>query len=290
VSNLLIKTISDFDRSILDDLLGLFPDGSDAIDRLSDSEINSIINDFDSGGTNHTKVLRCMQGSTVLVSLVDSEGLNLWVCSLGDCQAVLGTKNSSGACTSTLLSSNHNGHNKEEVMRIRQEHPEDERDKCVLDDRVFGVLAVTRAIGDYCFKLPASYTERIFLKANPGFSHPDAVREFLSRNLTPPYISNQADVRHVDLTLREQKEHFLIMCSDGFVDLYMYDETRAGSLEYIAARWVSLVNLESDEQNEALRLLRDAIGGEDEDKVARNLTRRALVRWIDDTTVLVVRL
>jgi len=28
-----------------------------------------------------------MQGSTVLVSLVDPEGLNLWVCSLGDCQA-----------------------------------------------------------------------------------------------------------------------------------------------------------------------------------------------------------
>jgi pyruvate dehydrogenase phosphatase len=162
VSDLLIKTITDFDRSILDDLLGLFPGGSDAINRLSDSEIDSIINDFDSGGTNHTKVLRCMQGSTVLVSLVDPEGLNLWVCSLGDCQAgefqravfcaaasfvfriVLGTKNSSGAWTSTLLSSNHNGHNNEEVTRIRQEHPEDERDKCVLDDRVFGVLAVTR--------------------------------------------------------------------------------------------------------------------------------------------------
>jgi pyruvate dehydrogenase phosphatase len=80
------------------------------------------------------------------------------------------------------------------------------------------------------------------------------------------------------------------MCSDGFVNLYMYDETRASSLEHIAAKWVSLVNLESDEQNEALRLLRDAIGGEDEDRVARNLTRRAPVRWIDDTTILVVRL
>jgi pyruvate dehydrogenase phosphatase len=224
---------------------------------------------------------------------------------------VLGTKDSSGAWMSTLLSSNHNGHNNDEVIRIRQEHPEDERDTCVLNDRVFGVLAVTRggqstltvdvqfiytfsflfvAIGDYYFKLPASYTERIFLKASPGFSRPDAVREFISRNLTPPYISNQADVRHVDLTLLEEQERVLIMCSDGFVDLYMYDETRAASLEHIAAGWISLLNLWSDEHNEALRLLRDAIGGEDEDKVARNLTRRAPVRWIDDTTVLVVRL
>jgi hypothetical protein len=117
MSNLLIKTISDFDRSILNDLLGLFPGGSDVIDRLSNSEINSIINDFDLGGTNHTKVLHCMQGSTILISLVNPRGLYLWVCSLGDCQAgefqsavfytaasfvfwiVLGTKNSSSAWT-----------------------------------------------------------------------------------------------------------------------------------------------------------------------------------------------
>jgi len=74
VSDLLIKDHcrTSIDQ-ILDDLLGLFPGVSDAINRLSDSEINSIINDSDSGGTNHTKVLRCMQGSTVLVSLVDPE-------------------------------------------------------------------------------------------------------------------------------------------------------------------------------------------------------------------------
>jgi hypothetical protein len=35
----------------------------------------------------------------------------------------------------------------------------------------------------------------------------------------------------------------------------MYDKTRAGSLEHLAARWVSFVNLESDEKNKALCLL-----------------------------------
>jgi pyruvate dehydrogenase phosphatase len=87
VSELLARAIADFDRSILDDLLAVFPGSPDAIDTLPDSEINNLINDIDLGGANHTKVLRCMQGSTVLVSLVDPQGLNLWVCSLGDCQA-----------------------------------------------------------------------------------------------------------------------------------------------------------------------------------------------------------
>jgi pyruvate dehydrogenase phosphatase len=58
VSDRLVKTIADFDGLILD-FLALFPGGLDAIDMPSDSEINSIINDFDSGGASHAKVLLC---------------------------------------------------------------------------------------------------------------------------------------------------------------------------------------------------------------------------------------
>lgn len=57
---------------------------------------------------------------------------------------VLGVKDSSGAWSSTPLNSGHNASDNEEVNRIRQEHPEDERHTCVLHDRVLGVLAVTR--------------------------------------------------------------------------------------------------------------------------------------------------
>lgn len=87
VSNLLVKTIADFDKSILQDFLDLFPGGTNAIHTISSAEISTIINDLESGGANHIKVLRSLQGSTALVSLVDPKEENLWVASLGDCQA-----------------------------------------------------------------------------------------------------------------------------------------------------------------------------------------------------------
>jgi pyruvate dehydrogenase phosphatase len=157
------------------------------------------------------------------------------------------------------------------------------------DVQVLTIVYHVLAIGDYCFKLPACYTERIFLNANSGFNRPNAVREYISRNITPPYISNQADVHHVDLKLGG-REHFLILCSDGFVDLYMRDAARAKPLALIADGWVSLIGSLSDENNQALLLLRDALGGEDDDKVSRNLMRKATERWLDDVTILVVRL
>jgi pyruvate dehydrogenase phosphatase len=87
VSEILVKAISSLDEAIAKDLLDLFPGGPDIIAKLSDGEIRAIINDSESGGKNSAKLMRCMRGSTVLVSLIDPTGSNLWVVSLGDCQA-----------------------------------------------------------------------------------------------------------------------------------------------------------------------------------------------------------
>jgi pyruvate dehydrogenase phosphatase len=53
------------------------------IDELSEDQIDIIVND----PVNNRKVLRGLRGSTVLVSLLDPLRKNLWVASLGDCQA-----------------------------------------------------------------------------------------------------------------------------------------------------------------------------------------------------------
>jgi pyruvate dehydrogenase phosphatase len=87
VSDVLRDTISSFDNSLTQDLFDIFPGGTEAISKLTDEEISTIINDQDHGGRNYTKVSRCMQGSTVLVSLLDPSRENTWVASLGDCQA-----------------------------------------------------------------------------------------------------------------------------------------------------------------------------------------------------------
>lgn len=140
VSELLRKAIADVDARIGQDLLDLFPGGPEALASMSDDEIAALIND---SGANSAKVLRCMRGSTVLVALI-SPALDVWVASLGDCVAVLGSKAASGEWETTLLSANHNGADAAEVARIRNEHPGES--ECVLRDRVLGAIAVTRGM------------------------------------------------------------------------------------------------------------------------------------------------
>jgi pyruvate dehydrogenase phosphatase len=101
VSDILVEAISEVDDAITRDIVGLFPDGPEEtprggfvdtsvlapqirrIEELTDDQINTIVND----PVNNAGVLRGLRGSTALVSLVDPSGKNLWVASLGDCQA-----------------------------------------------------------------------------------------------------------------------------------------------------------------------------------------------------------
>lgn len=86
VSTLLRDTISGLDQSLTDALLALFPN-VDAINALSDAQIQERIRDKDRGGAAAAAVARCMQGTTALVALTDPQCGNLWVASLGDCVA-----------------------------------------------------------------------------------------------------------------------------------------------------------------------------------------------------------
>ena len=83
ISNILKSTIASFDEDIGRALLTLFPD-PEALAKLSDAEIRETIND---GGPNSITVLRCLLGTTVLISLVNPPRTTLWTASLGDCAA-----------------------------------------------------------------------------------------------------------------------------------------------------------------------------------------------------------
>ncbi|KAF8813609.1 protein serine/threonine phosphatase 2C [Phlegmacium glaucopus] len=278
ISNILTTTIASFDEDIGRALLTLFPD-PEALAKLSDEEIREIIND---GGSNSTTILRCIRGTTVLISLVNPSRTSLWIASLGDCAAVLGTKEPSGEWSSKVLSFSHNGENPAEANKVREQHPGEPQ--CMYDNRVLGAIAVTRAIGDFSFKFPAVYTERVFLNANPGFEVPDKVRGFIGRNITPPYMSGVPEVQHVELV--QGTSSFLLMCSDGLMDLY--EDQRLELDEILSKRWVGKVGSEYEKKgNLALSVLRDALGGEDEEKVSRMMTVEMSFKWMDDTTILV---
>ncbi|XVF51948.1 hypothetical protein PTKIN_Ptkin04bG0224800 [Pterospermum kingtungense] len=99
------------------------------------------------------------------------------------------------------LSTDHSTSIEEEVIRIKNEHPDDSQ--CIVNDRVKGRLKVTRAFGAGFLKKP---------KMN------DALLEMFRNEYigTAPYISCSPSLRHHRLCPRDQ---FLILSSDG---LYQY--------------------------------------------------------------------
>lgn len=130
----------------------------------------------------------------------------------------------------------------------------------------------------------------------PDWMSPPLVEQYAGRILTPPYVSDIPDVHHyVFDTTADRQESFLILCSDGLLDIYdNIDVTLSES--GLAERWVRIVGNSLKKQREqglhrnlAFDLLRDAIGGEDIDLTSRNLTLEMDDKWIDDVTVLVQR-
>ncbi|KAI9089284.1 hypothetical protein K1719_029563 [Acacia pycnantha] len=99
------------------------------------------------------------------------------------------------------LSTDHSTSIEEEVIRIKNEHPDD--NQCIVNDRVKGRLKVTRAFGAGFLKQPKWNDPLLEMFRN----------EYIG---TAPYISCCPSLRHHRLCPRDQ---FLILSSDG---LYQY--------------------------------------------------------------------
>ncbi|KIP06588.1 hypothetical protein PHLGIDRAFT_72468 [Phlebiopsis gigantea 11061_1 CR5-6] len=279
ISNVLKNAISSFDNDITQGLLSLFPEGVEAIEKMTDEEIRAVVVVNDKP---HPKIVPAMSGTTALVTLTDPQR-NLFVASLGDCQAVLGRKGADGQWSTAILSSNHNGQDAAEAQRVRSEHPGEE--ECVLKDRVLGAIAVTRAIGDHVFKMPRIFPSRVFNLADPPAYILTRLSVFLPRLLTPPYLSGVPDVQQVALAGTRREDTVLVLCSDGLVDVSKAHEK---PLAEVAARWIEVASRNMGDKP-ALRVLRDAMGGDDKPQVSFWLTAEMDTPWVDDTTVLVMR-
>lgn len=84
-------------------------------------------------------------GSCALVAVYDVATQLLCVACVGDSRAVLGRRNKKGDWEAVPLSVDQTGYNKDEVARLRAEHPNEPQ--MIQDGRLLG-LAVTRAFGD----------------------------------------------------------------------------------------------------------------------------------------------
>ena len=164
VSRILSESTTSFDRAIAGDILKIFPGGIEALQNMSQSTVQAIINrNADPQLLKNARL--CMYGTTALVALVDPDHQNLWVANVGDCQAgwcpimphfgirlhvpsVFVSQNGPLRWKSELLTSNHNCDNDTEASRVITEHPGEP--ECILDRRVLGALAPTRCNFTFC--------------------------------------------------------------------------------------------------------------------------------------------
>ncbi|KND94471.1 Protein phosphatase 2C-like protein C10F6.17c [Tolypocladium ophioglossoides CBS 100239] len=91
-----------------------------------------------------------LSGSCALLSFYDSRSKLLRVACTGDSRAVLGRRSVSGMWTATALSEDQTGGNPNEAARMRKEHPGE--DNVVRNGRVLGGLEPSRAFGDAVYK------------------------------------------------------------------------------------------------------------------------------------------
>ncbi|KAH9622326.1 hypothetical protein KSS87_002520 [Heliosperma pusillum] len=156
-----------------------------------------------------------LMGSCVLAMLMIGD--DVYLMNVGDSRAVLGRKSIvvEHTCNSfddfpclvpLQLTVDHNTYDKEEVQRIRNEHPDDP--SAVVNDRVKGSLKVTRAFGAGFLKQP---------KWN------DALLEMFRINYvgTSPYLTTLPSLFHHKLGPCDK---FLILSSDGLYQYFTNEE------------------------------------------------------------------
>ena len=100
-----------------------------------------------------------LSGSCALLSFYDSISKTLRVACTGDSRAVLGRRNDAGKWVAQPLSEDQTGSNPREVARMRSEHPGE--DRVIHNGRVLGGLEPTRAFGDSSYKWSKEISERL---------------------------------------------------------------------------------------------------------------------------------
>ncbi|OTB04560.1 hypothetical protein M426DRAFT_320677 [Hypoxylon sp. CI-4A] len=100
-----------------------------------------------------------LSGSCALLSFYDSSTKTLRVACTGDSRAVLGRRSASGKWSATPLSEDQTGSNPNEAARMRKAHPGE--DRVVHNGRVLGGLEPTRAFGDASYKWSKEISDRL---------------------------------------------------------------------------------------------------------------------------------
>lgn len=111
-----------------------------------------------------------LSGSCALLSFYDSQSKDLKVAVAGDSRAVLGRRGPSGKWTATALSEDQTGGTPSEMKRIREEHPGEPY--ATKNGRILGQLEPSRSFGDAAYKWTREIQDQIKGKFFGRTPHP----------------------------------------------------------------------------------------------------------------------
>ncbi|KAF3064466.1 Protein phosphatase 2C like protein C10F6.17c [Daldinia childiae] len=247
-------------------------------------------------------------GSCALLALLDPQSRKLTVASTGDCRAVLGQKTADGKWAATELTTDCTGATPSEIARIQAQFPDEP--EIVKGGRVWG-MQPSRTFGDGMWKWPAALKETLRDYYN-GLSLPSAVRYGAYKE--GPYLTAEPLVTTTKIP--ESGPSFVILATDG-----LWDAMTSEQAVDLVGKWIEWqaqgqgkpVKPRSDgfgevvlgrkqqcrfeeqkltlqDSNAAVHLVRNGLGGGDENMVQGALTfRYPNSRDIrDDITVQVV--
>ncbi|KAI1281237.1 phosphatase 2C-like domain-containing protein [Xylaria sp. FL0933] len=251
-------------------------------------------------------------GACALLTLFDPQSRKLHVASTGDCRAVLGQKTADGKWEATALSEDCTGATPSEAARIKAQFPDEPN--VVQGGRVWG-LQPSRTFGDGMWKWTSALKKNLRYHFN-GLSLPSHTRYKDYKD--GPYVTAEPLVTTTQIPdPKEGRPSFVILATDGLwdtmsseqaVDLVgkWYDRQQKGASAIepdkptedfgpVVLGWKRQCKYEERkatfrDDNAAVHLMRNGLGGADEEMVRGALAfRYPNSRDIrDDITVQVV--
>ncbi|PVH93874.1 protein serine/threonine phosphatase 2C [Periconia macrospinosa] len=268
-----------------------------------------------------------LSGSCALLSFYDSNSKLLRVACTGDSRAVLGRRGSNGKWTATPLSEDQTGGTASEAERLRREHPGEPN--VVRNGRILGGLEPSRAFGDASYKWSAQTTEELkrsyfartssaLLKTPPYVTaepivtttkvNPekgdfvvmatDGLWEMLTNEEVVGLVGQWLDAQGGPNGQNAQTQSWLKSWFSSEKKLPVEEKTSSGETGQRAPirqqQWGTKTSLNErfvvEDKNAATHLVRNALGGKDQDQLSALLTLPSPFsrRYRDDLTVEVI--
>ncbi|KAG5641737.1 hypothetical protein DXG03_004309 [Asterophora parasitica] len=303
ISKLLRFQIELFDCEIGEAVKRILP-RPEELQALEDFDLQNLVQKIMSVPDNVHVCRRANAGTTLAAALIDRNNKHLWAIGL-----VLLNAGLDGSYYGETLLTLHNTFTPSEYARIKLSHPTSEQN-IMENNRVLGVLSVTRALGDFSFKLHPAYS-KVFAKipsSNGNLLVPDVTHD----NHSPPYITATSEVRHIDISSLPRRTS-VILHTDGVNNIiegrYLFrkeDPCTAdtavvlGSLLSVPINQGALGDVFDyavepgwNDDNRAVEILGNLLGGRDATRLTQVLTPDLLSMtgesglYVDDTTIVV---